>query len=152
MIEPVADPSAPSETGGEGLSDPAADPRAARVAELAAAIALEPGQQIERVYAFEVLERRDVAFALALVTKRIAPGRLEMVAVGERVTSGRASGTEFVRRAAFPEELLPEILAEFIDRCGVEGAIYREVAVAGDDQADPIGALADLLAPANGPG
>jgi hypothetical protein len=131
-------------------AEPAADAaREALVAELEAAVNLEEGEALERAYVFEPVERRDVSFTLALVTKRLASDRLEMVAVGGRVPREQAAAHDFVRRARFPEAVLPEILAEFIDRCGVEGAMYREVSLA-DRDADPVRPLerlAELLAP-----
>jgi len=122
--------------------------RKALVADLEAAVRLGEGEVLERAYVFEPVERRDVSFTLALVTKRLASDRLEMVAVGGRVDKERVTEHDFVRRAQFPEAVLPEILAEFIDRCGVEGAMYREVPLAGRD-ADPVRPLerlAEILA------
>ena len=112
------------------------------IADLEAAVALEDDETLEKAYVFEPVERRDVSFTLALVTKRLADGRLEMVAVGGRVEGERIDARDFVRRARFPEAVLTQILAEFIDRCGVEGAMYREIPLTGRDS------LADLLAPA----
>jgi hypothetical protein len=105
--------------------------RDALVAELRAAVRLEPGELLERAYVFEPVARGEVSFTLALVTKRLAPDRLEMIAVGGRVEGERTAARDFVRRARFPDSVLPEILAEFIDRCGVEGALYREIPLAG---------------------
>ena len=116
--------------------------REALIAELEAAVALEDDETLERAYVFEPVERRDVSFTLALVTKRLADGRLEMVAVGGRVAGEQVQARDFVRRARFPEAVLSQILAEFIDRCGVEGAMYREIPLTDRDS------LADLLAPA----
>lgn len=124
--------------------------RDALVAELEAAVRLEAGESLERAYVFEPVARGEVSFTLALVTKRLAPGRLEMIAVGGRVEAERTAAREFVRRARFPDPVLPEILAEFIDRCGVEGALYREISLAGRDPATvpPFERLAEeLLAP-----
>lgn len=120
------------------------------VAELETAVGLAEGETLERAYVFERVERGDVSFTLALVTKRLAPDRLEMVAVGGRLEGERSAARDFVRRARFPESVLPEILAEFIDRCGVEGALYREIALT-DRDADPrrpLERLAEALAPA----
>ena len=120
------------------------------ITELEAAVGLAEGETLERAYVFERVERGDVSFTLALVTKRLAPDRLEMVAVGGRLEGERSAARDFVRRARFPEAVLPEILAEFIDRCGVEGALYREIALTGRD-ADPrllLERLAEALAPA----
>ena len=132
--------------------DPCRAPAArdALVAELEAAVRLEAGESLERAYVFEPVERGEVSFTLALVTKRLAPGRLEMIAVGGRIEGERTAARDFVRRARFPDPILPEILAEFIDRCGVEGALYREISLAGRDAATvpPFERLADeLLAP-----
>lgn len=124
--------------------------RDALVAELEAAVRLEDGESLERAYVFEPVERGDVSFTLALVTKRLVPDRLEMIAVGGRVEGERTAARDFVRRARFPDAVLPEILAEFIDRCGVEGALYREISLSGRAAgADtPLERLADeLLAP-----
>lgn len=117
------------------------------LAELEAAIGLEEGESLDRAFVFEPVERKDVSFSLTLVTKRLADDRLEMVAFGGR--SDQAPSHDFVRRARFPEAVLPEILAEFIDRCGVEGALHREVPL-GEWRADapnPLERLAELLAP-----
>lgn len=127
--------------------------RAALLTELEAAVRLEEGEALDRAYVFEPVERREVSFTLALVTKRLDADRLEMVAVGGR-SDGQAAGfQDFVRRARFPEAVLPEILAEFIDRCGVEGALYREVTLTGgESEGRPLERLAELMAPAgNGP-
>lgn len=136
-------------------AEPTADTgRDALVADLEAAVRLEEGEALERAYVFEPVERGDVSFTLALVTKRLAPDRLEMVAVGGRIDGGRTAARDFVRRARFPEAILPEILAEFIDRCGVEGALYREIPLAGRDvdPLRPLERLAELLVPVgNGP-
>jgi hypothetical protein len=120
------------------------------IAELETAVGLAEGETLERAYVFERVERGDVSFTLALVTKRLAPDRLEMVAVGGRLEGERSAARDFVRRARFPESVLPEILAEFIDRCGVEGALYREIALTGRDAESrlPLERLAEALAPA----
>jgi len=73
------------------------------------------------------MERGGVAFLLALVTKRLADGRLEMAALGGRADTPGWMELEFARCARFPDEVLPSILAEIIDRCDAEGAVYREV-------------------------
>jgi hypothetical protein len=120
------------------------------VAELDTAVGLAEGETLERAYVFERVERGDVSFTLALVTKRLAPDRLEMVAVGGRLEGERSAARDFVRRARFPEAVLPEILAEFIDRCGVEGALYREISLTDreSDSRRPLERLAEALAPA----
>ncbi|HJU86877.1 MAG TPA: hypothetical protein VJ788_05875 [Gemmatimonadota bacterium] len=127
---------------------PAALP--ALVAELEEAVRLEEGESLERAYVFEPVERGEVSFTLALVTKRLGPERLEMVALGGRVEGQTSAARDFVRRASFPDSVLPEILAEFIDRCGVEGALYREIPLS-DRAADAVPPLerlaAELLAP-----
>jgi len=122
--------------------------RAALVTALEAAVGLEDGEALDRAYVFEPVERREVSFTLALVTKRLGGDRLEMVAVGGRAEGERAASHDFVRRARFPEAVLPEILAEFIDRCGVEGALYREVRLAGGVGGEgSFDRLAELMAP-----
>ena len=118
--------------------------RDALVAELEAAVRLETGESLERAYVFEPVERGDVSFTLALVTKRLGPERLEMIAVGGRVEGERTAARDFVRRARFPDSVLTEILAEFIDRCGVEGALYREVPLSRRD-VPPLERLAEEL-------
>ena len=120
-----------------------------RVAEIEAAVALADGETLDRAFVFEPVERREVSFTLALVTKRLGGDRLEMVAVGGRADGAREALDDFVRRARFPEAVLPEILAEFIDRCGVEGALYREVPLSGGEGEDgPLDRLAELMASA----
>ncbi|CAN5894518.1 hypothetical protein BH20GEM1_BH20GEM1_13340 [soil metagenome] len=123
--------------------------RDALVAELKTAVGLAEGETLERAYVFERVERGDVSFTLALVTKRLSADRLEMVAVGGRLDGERSAARDFVRRARFPESILSEILAEFIDRCGVEGALYREIALTDrdGDPRPPLERLAELLAP-----
>jgi hypothetical protein len=130
------------------------DERDALVAELEAAVGLEEGEALERAYVFEPLERRDVSFTLALVTKRLADDRLEMVAVGGRVAAERLDAPDFVRRARFPEAVLSDILGEFIDRCGVEGSMYREIPLTDREagMAGPLERLAELLDPPGGDG
>ena len=151
----MSEPEKLSQAAPEAVATPEADPSAhaardALVAELEAAVRLEADETLERAYVFEPVERGDVSFTLSLVTKRLAPDRLEMVAVGGRVEAERTAARDFVRRARFPDSVLPEILAEFIDRCGVEGALYREIPLSGRDSGavPPIERLADeLLAP-----
>jgi hypothetical protein len=120
------------------------------LAELEAAIGLEEGESLDRAFVFESVERNDVSFTLTLVTKRLADDRLEMVAVGGRSEGNQAPAHDFIRRARFPAGVLPEILAEFIDRCGVEGALHREVPLDDwpADAPSPLERLAELLAPA----
>ena len=89
------------------------------------ALRLSPGELVERAYLFDPLERAGVAFLLALVTKRLADGQLEMVALGGRADV--PGEIDFARRARFPDDVLPAILTELIDRCGAEGAAYREI-------------------------
>ncbi|MFN2383405.1 MAG: hypothetical protein ABR559_03980 [Gemmatimonadota bacterium] len=119
------------------------------IAALTEALRLAPGERLVRCYRFEGIERRDVTFTLALVTKRVAPDRLELVAVGSRVGGVTPAGWDFIRRARFPDAVLPRILAEFMDRCGVEGAAYGEHAFDDPDQEpdDQLASLAALLAP-----
>ncbi len=138
---PTAD-AAPSDA-----ASPADAARDVLVAELEAAVRLAAGETLERAYVFEPVERGDVSFTLALVTKRLEPDRLEMVAVGGRVEGEQTAARDFVRRARFPDSVLPEILAEFIDRCGVEGALYREIPLAwrDTDAVPPLERLADEL-------
>ena len=81
----------------------------------------------ERAYVFEPLERRETSFSLVFVTKAFPDGRLELVALGGRAPGGGGNGWDFVRRARFPRSTLAVVLEEFIERCGVEGASYREV-------------------------
>lgn len=137
---------------GPGAPEPLSDgelARAALVTALEAAVGLEDGEALDRAYVFEPVERREVSFTLALVTKRLGGDRLEMVAVGGRAEGDRAAFHDFVRRARFPEAVLPEILAEFIDRCGVEGALYREVPLAGGVEGEgSLDRLAELMATA----
>ena len=156
MSEPQKLPEATAEAApspGAEPSDaaPSADvARDALVAELTAAVRLEEGESLERAYVFEPVQRGDVSFTLALVTKRLGPDRLEMIAVGGRVEAERTAARDFVRRARFPDSVLPEILVEFIDRCGVEGALYREIPLSGRDAeaVPPLERIAEeLLAP-----
>lgn len=106
---------------------------------------LAGGERLEGAYVFEPVERARVAFTLALVTVDVGDGRLEMVAIGGRSGGPDAAAREFVRRARFPVARLDEFLVEFIDRCGVEGAAYERLDLAGED--DPVAALAAALAP-----
>lgn len=153
---PEVDPATPV-----APSDPAGDPaeaerealRRERVAALEETVALAEGETLERAYLFDPLERKDVAFSLALVVKRVGEERLEMVALGARAVGTEAPVSDFVRRATFPDPVLPEILEEFIDRCGVEEAVYRELPLAdprseSGDPVDPMEALARAIFPA----
>lgn len=152
---PEADPSA---AGGEpDAIDPAEVEREAlraeRIAALEEAVALEEGQTLDRAFLFDPLERKDVAFSLALVVKRVGEERLEMVAIGARAVGTEAPVNDFLRRATFPDPVLPQILEEFIDRCGVEEAVYRQIPLADarsedGDPIDPMTALAGALFPA----
>ncbi len=76
--------------------------RAERLEGLRETLRVEDGETLERAFLFEPLEREDVAFRLALVVKRIAPDRLEMVAIGARAVGTEAPVSDFVRRARFP--------------------------------------------------
>lgn len=134
----------------ETTEDPA---RAERVEGLRETLGVEDDETLERAYLFEPLEREDVAFRLALVVKRIAPHRLEMIAIGARAVGTEAPVSDFVRRARFPDPVLPSILEEFIDRCDVEGSVYRELSLVDarsedGEPADPFTALVDALYPA----
>lgn len=108
---------------------------------LESVLALAPGDSIERGYLFAPLERRGTSFTLVFVTKVCSDGRLEMIALGGRTVAEGESGWDFVRRARFPRATLSAVLEEFIERCGVEGASYREI----DLSADGIPGLSDLL-------
>ena len=90
-------------------------------------LALSSGETLERAYLFEPLERGGTSFSMVFVTKAGAEGRLEMIALGGRVGAGEEPGWDFVRRARFPRATLSDVLEEFIERCGVEGATYREL-------------------------
>lgn len=116
------------------------------VTEVRGIVSLAEGEFLERAYVFEPIERGDVRFTLALVTKRIALGRLEMVALGGRAGLDPVAAREFVSRARFPEAMLPSILEEFIDRCGIEGRQYRRIDLEPED--DPVVRLAAALEPA----
>lgn len=100
------------------------------VARLERLFASTAGDAVERAYVFEPLERRDTSFSLVFVTRSCPDGRLEMVALGGRAPGGAGEGWDFVRRARFPRATLAVVLEEFIERCGVEGAAYREVDLA----------------------
>lgn len=108
---------------------------------------LQEGERLERLYVFQAVERRDVAFSLALVTKRLDGERLELVAIGGRAIPPAPLNRDFVRRARFPEWVLPRILEEFIDRGGVGDAGWREIPLAGREDMDPLDALVDALEP-----
>lgn len=145
----VETPSATSEhepRDGDDRADPVRAEVDARVRE---ALALEVDDAFDRAFVFDALERHDVAFALALVTIRPAgdPDRLEMVAIGSRAVGAAVPLHDFVRRARFPEPLLPSILAELIDRCGVDGAVYRELDLSDRATEAALVTLVDALAP-----
>lgn len=117
--------------------------------ELQSAVQLTDGERIERVYVFDPVVRRETTFSLALVTKSMADEALEMVAIGERRPEAATRDLDFVRRARFPAERLPQILEEFIDRCGVEGAVYREFVIESDGTPEEqLAELHALLTPA----
>jgi hypothetical protein len=119
----------------------------ALAANLIAALELHEGERLERLYLFDAVERRDTTFSLAFVVKRVGEDRLEMAAIGGRTVGNAAPAHDFFRRARFPESVLPLILAEFIDRCGVEGAVYREIPLAGKgDSREQVAELAAALA------
>jgi hypothetical protein len=109
------------------------------------ALELRPGERLERAYVFDVIERAGVAFLLTLVTKRLADGRLEMAALGSRGSGTGEIALEFARRASFPEDVLPSILAELIDRSGAQGAVYREIELNIEPGAKPSDQAATLL-------
>lgn len=118
---------------------------------VAKALRLEPGEMLERAYVFEPMERKGVSFLLALVTKRLVDGRLEMAALGGRTDAPGLIELEFARRAQFPDDVLPSILTELIERCDADAAAYREVhldLVAGTAADVQVAALVDRLAPA----
>lgn len=119
---------------------------------LAGILAIEGDESLDRAFVFDPLERKGVSFTLALVTKRSGADHLEMVAIGGRADSKGQPDFDFIRRARFPSALLPEILREFIDRCGVEGVNHREIRLddttpGPDQEADPVEAVARLLFP-----
>lgn len=135
---------------GDDRVDPVRAEVDARVRE---ALALEVDDVLDRAFVFDALERHEVAFTLVLVTVRPAeePDRLEMVAIGSRAVGAAVPLHDFVRRARFPEPLLPSILAELIDRCGVDGAVYRELDLSDGETETALGALVDALARAPEP-
>jgi hypothetical protein len=96
---------------------------------------------------FEPVERKDVSFT-GLVTKRLADDRWRWWPSAGGAKATRPVTISFGAR--FPDAVLPEILAEFIDRCGVEGALHREFPLAEwhADAPNPLERLAELLAPA----
>lgn len=96
------------------------------------ALAISPGDEVERAYLFEPLERGGTSFTLLFVTRAGPDDRLELIALGRRATGGVTGDWDFVRRARFPRATLSAVLEEFIERCGVEGAAYREVDLSGD--------------------
>lgn len=111
---------------------------------------LQVGERLERLYLFQPVERKEVAFSLALVTKRLDGERLELIAIGGRAIPPAPLDRDFVRRARFPERVLPRILEEFIDRGGAGDAGWREIPLAGPEDADPLDALLDALEPRPG--
>jgi hypothetical protein len=115
------------------------------VARLEQLFALTAGDAVERAYVFEPLERRDTSFSLVFVTRSCPDGRLEMVALGGRASGGAVEGWDFMRRARFPRATLALVLEEFIERCGIEGAAYREVDLL-EGPEPGLQRLADLLA------
>jgi hypothetical protein len=117
------------------------------LAQLARVVQLKDRQRLESVYVFDPVVRRETAFSLALVTKRLDNERLEMVAIGERAVGAATPARDFIRRARFPADILPLILEEFIDRCGVEGASYREVHIENENPSEQLSELAALVLP-----
>jgi hypothetical protein len=117
------------------------------IAQLEAAVQLKNRERLECVYVFDPVVRRETAFSLALITKRLDDERLEMVAIGERSVGAANPARDFIRRARFPAEILPLILEEFIDRCGVEGASYREVHIETQNPSEQLSELAALVSP-----
>lgn len=109
------------------------------------ALAISPGDAVERAYLFEPLDRRGTSFTLLFVTRAQPDDRLEMIALGRRAEGGVVGDWDFVRRARFPRATLSAVLEEFIERCGVDGAAYREV----DLSADGIAVLERQLAAAS---
>lgn len=91
------------------------------VPDLSQALRLKPDERLERLYLFDRIERSGTSFSLAFVVKRVSRSGLELVALGERAVGDEAPAQDFVRRARFPDSVLPLILAEFIDRCGAWG-------------------------------
>ncbi len=102
------------------------------VTDLSQALRLKPDERLERLYLFDRIERSGTSFSLAFVVKRVSRSGLELVALGERAVGDEAPAQDFVRRARFPDSVLPLILAEFIDRCGAWGAVYRDIDLAGE--------------------
>jgi hypothetical protein len=130
--------------------DGANEKRAVVAERVASALRLAEGEALERAYLFEPVERRGVSFLLALVTKRRTDGGLEMAALGGRADAPGLIELEFARRARFPDDVLPSILAEIIERCDAEGAAYREVdlrAAAAASAAEQVSGLVDELVP-----
>ena len=117
------------------------------IAQLAKVVQLKDRERLERVYVFDPVVRRETAFSLALITKRLDDERLEMIAIGERSVGATTRARDFIRRARFPAEILPLILEEFIDRCGVEGASYREVYIENENPSEQLSELAALVSP-----
>ncbi len=133
-----------------GESPPMSENRAAALHRVADVLRLGDGEALERAYLFEPVERKGVSFLLALVTKRRADGGLEMAALGGRTDAPGLIELEFARRARFPDEVLPSILMEIIERCDAEGAAYREIeleALAGTSPGEQVAALVDQLLP-----
>lgn len=120
------------------MTETGALPRASRLEHV---LAQSSGGVIERAYIFEPLERRGTSFSLLFVTLAGAEDRLEMVALGGRIPADGEPEWDFVRRARFPRSTLPAVLEEFIDRCGAEGASYRELDLSAEG---PDGALPRL--------
>lgn len=112
---------------------------------VATAIGLEPGERLERAFVFDPVERGGVAFLLALVTKRRVDGRLEMAALGGRAEPPGQFALDFARRARLPDDVLPSILGELIERCEAGGAVYREIDLDMDAGAPPGEQLATLV-------
>ncbi|MGH7563660.1 MAG: hypothetical protein ACREK5_04465 [Gemmatimonadota bacterium] len=117
----------------------------ARTSRLERILALAPGDALERAYLFEPLERRGTSFSLVFVTKWCAGDRLEMTALGGRSGARGEAGWDFVRRARFPRTTLSAVLEEFIERCGMEGASYREVDLSRDGPDAGLPGLLQLL-------
>ncbi|MGH7571623.1 MAG: hypothetical protein ACREMK_07250 [Gemmatimonadota bacterium] len=118
----------------------------ARTSRLERILALAPGDALERAYLFEPLERGGTSFSLVFVMKACADDRLEMIALGGRIGVPGEAGWDFVRRARFPRTTLADVLEEFIERCGMEGASYREIDLAGDGPEAGLAGLSQLLA------
>ncbi len=114
-------------------------------------LVLSPGDSLERAYLFEPLERGGTYFSLVFVTKECADDRLEMIALGGRAGAGEEAGWDFVRRARFPRATLAAVLEEFIERCGMEGAAYREVDLTGKGPEAGLSGLSQLLNPSGVP-